>query len=65
MKFWSVYYSYATQIDQSHGESRLGRIIQKLTDMADMAVYNKKPNYIIDVWRTLEKLVNDEPKASD
>ena len=31
----------------------------------DIAVYNKKPNYIVDVGRTLEKLVNKEPKESD
>ena len=30
-----------------------------------MAVYNKRPNYVVDVKKTLEKLANNEPKASD
>ena len=37
----------------------------KSLKLRDIAVYNKKPNYIIDVGRTLEKLGNKEPKTSD
>ena len=40
-------------------------LTKKSLKLRDTAVYNKKPNYIIDVGRTLEKLVNEEPKASD